>query len=256
MEELVTINQSGLPVNQVDQPVSPWIAIIQSSIEKGQDMATIEKFIDLQNKEEDRQAKRAFHKAMSRLQGSIPEISKTGRASFKLKTGGKTEYNFDSLNDIGNALRPQLQATGLSYSFRMFQNQQAITVECTVSHESGHSESNQMTAHPDNSGAKNAIQQIASTNTYLQRYTLKAAFGISSADDDGHASSATAAKKDGADKFEGWKLSLPEAVKNCPDLHSLTSFRTKSVNYAAVHGSSFCTEVYRICEEFQKTKGW
>ncbi|MNL48938.1 ERF superfamily protein [compost metagenome] len=35
-----------------------------------------------------------------------------------------------------------------------------------------------MQAMPDNSGKKNAIQQVASTITYLQRYTLLAATGV------------------------------------------------------------------------------
>src|SRR5690606_10591416 len=39
-------------------------------------------------------------------------------------------------------------------------------------------------APPDGSGNKNAIQGIGSTSTYLQRYTLSAAFGLTTADED------------------------------------------------------------------------
>lgn len=45
-----------------------------------------------------------------------------------------------------------------------------------------------MDAAPDNSGKKNAIQSIASAVTYMQRYTLLAATGMSTKgmDDDGN----------------------------------------------------------------------
>jgi hypothetical protein len=52
----------------------------------------------------------------------------------------------------------------------------------------GHSELTKMTAPSDTSGQKNSIQAIASTITYLQRYTLLAATGLTTKDmpdDDG-----------------------------------------------------------------------
>lgn len=251
-DELQTIDQSGNNISAVQQPVNPWVAIIQQSVEKGSDIVTIEKFIHLQREEEDRQSKRAFNKAMSNLQGSIPEISKTGVADY----GNGTKYSFDTLNDIGNAIRPKLQATGLSYSFAMNQSELGITVRCTVSHESGHSESNQMTAPPDKSGSKNAIQQVASTNTYLQRYTLKAAFGISSADDDGAASTKLAADKIDSSMFDGWKAAFHENIKSHQTLDALDAFKTQAVNYAAKHDPSFCVEIYKKFEEIKQAKEW
>ena len=46
-----------------------------------------------------------------------------------------------------------------------------------------------MSASPDTSGSKNAVQSIGSTVTYLQRYTLYSILGLASAeqDDDGGA---------------------------------------------------------------------
>ena len=41
-----------------------------------------------------------------------------------------------------------------------------------------------MTALADKTGSKNAVQAIGSTVTYLQRYTLIGALGITTADDD------------------------------------------------------------------------
>jgi hypothetical protein len=53
----------------------------------------------------------------------------------------------------------------------------------------GHSESTSLSASPDTSGSKNAIQAIGSTVSYLQRYTILALTGLATEDmdDDGHA---------------------------------------------------------------------
>ena len=52
---------------------------------------------------------------------------------------------------------------------------------CVLSHRDGHFEETTLTAGRDDSGKKNAIQQVGSTITYLQRYTLKAALGLAAA---------------------------------------------------------------------------
>ena len=60
---------------------------------------------------------------------------------------------------------------------------------CVISHRDGYSEETTLTAGNDESGNKNSIQAIGSAATYLQRYTLKLALGLSAAkDDDGRGS--------------------------------------------------------------------
>lgn len=250
--ELQTVNPSGNVIQVSEVPENPWVGIIQQSIGAGMDMASVKEFIALQREEEDRQAKRAFNLAMSRFQGLMPEISKTGFADYK----NGTKYNFDCLNDICNAIRPALIETGLSFSFKMKQEGQSITVQCTISHCLGHSESNVMIAEPDKSGSKNAIQQIASTNTYLQRYTLKAGFGISSADDDGQASTKLATDKASKEGFETFKATVDEGMNSRATIEDLEKFKTDCVNYAAKIEPAFCTEIYRKFEDVKKMKGW
>ena len=65
-----------------------------------------------------------------------------------------------------------------------------MSVTCRITHRMGHSEEVSMSAFKDDSGKKNAIQQVASAITYLQRYTLLAATGLATheqQDDDGAA---------------------------------------------------------------------
>ncbi len=76
---------------------------------------------------------------------------------------------------------------GLSFDWDIHQSNGLITVDCVVTHVQGHFKKVTMSGAPDASGKKNAIQQAASTITYLQRYTLLAATGMSTKgeDDDG-----------------------------------------------------------------------
>lgn len=253
--EVLTQESSEIQSIQESMPVSPWAGVISKIDINNTDIATIEKFITLQREEEDRQADRAFKSSMSRLQSLIPEISKTGKAKFQ--TGkGVVEYNFDNLNDICNALRPFLMETGLSFAFKQAQEGGLITVKCTVSHCMGHSESNQMTSAPDSSGTKNAIQAIASTNTYLQRYTLKAAFGISSVDDDGTASSDMKAEQEGKIKFIKWMAGALIDMESQPDIGALDAWYAKAVSYSSQYNEKFITEIRAKYNEIRKAKGW
>jgi hypothetical protein len=65
-----------------------------------------------------------------------------------------------------------------------------VKVTCILSHVQGHSESVSLAAPPDVSGAKNPIQQIKSTTTYLKLATFEAVTGIATEegnkDDDGN----------------------------------------------------------------------
>ena len=88
-----------------------------------------------------------------------------------------------------------------------------------------------MSAGKDDSGQKNQIQQTASTHTYLQRYTLIGALGLSSADEDidgrGQQTSKPAPKVKSKEEqtkiLETWKkafyeLKTPTEIKlNFPD---------------------------------------
>jgi hypothetical protein len=57
-------------------------------------------------------------------------------------------------------------------------------VTCIIAHSAGYSEENSLSAPFDPSGNKNPLQAIGSAQTYLQRYTLKAALGLAAAKDD------------------------------------------------------------------------
>lgn len=138
------------------------------------------------------QARKAFDAAMAAAKADMPVIVKNRRVIYG--EGNKaTSYDHEDLGGIAKAIDPILAKNGLSYRFRVSSNNDApVTVTCVISHVDGHSEETTLSSGRDSSGAKNAIQSIGSTLTYLQRYTLKAALGLAAAkDDDGKTSEKT-----------------------------------------------------------------
>lgn len=255
-QDLSVINESGEVLDQqAIVTANPWVGIIQQSLSSGADVASIEKFIELQREEEDRQAERAFNLALSQLQSGMPQISKSGVAKFKTKTG-EMSYNFDSLNDICNALRPLLFEAGLSYSFTQAQEGNQISVKCTIKHKSGHQVSNVLTAPADTTGNKNNIQQIASTVSYLQRYTLKAAFGIASVDDDGAASQQNVSELQGKRDFAKWMATAKAEMDKYVDKDALDAWYNQAINYASQYNKPFVIELEQKYTEINQSKGW
>ena len=151
------------------------------NVERMQQLFALKERIDAGN------AKRAFFAALAKAKGEFTPILKTRLVEYEHSDGqGRTNYRYEELADIGVMVDPILSKHGLSYRHKSTQDAAKIRVTCILSHEDGYSEENSLEAEADKSGRKNPNQAIASTVTYLQRYTLKEALGIGAArDDDG-----------------------------------------------------------------------
>lgn len=162
--------------------------MLDRAVAQGASIETLEKLMGLQERWKAAEAKQAFDEAMASAKAEIPVIFKNRTVDFT-SAKGRTNYKHEDLAGIARQVDPILTKYGLSYRFRTSSlPNEPVTVTCIVSHRSGHSEENTLSAGRDDTGNKNSIQQIGSTITYLQRYTLKAALGLSaSTDDDGRA---------------------------------------------------------------------
>ncbi|NLS19862.1 ERF family protein [Rhizobium sp. P40RR-XXII] len=171
-------------------PVAPSsltpMEMLDRALSQNAPVETLTKLMDLHERWERNQARKAFEDAMANAKAEIPEIKKGRKVDFT--TGkGRTNYQYEDLASIMSVVAPILSKFGLSVRYRTTaEPNQPIVVTCIVSHRMGHSEENTLMAGRDESGNKNSIQSIGSTVTYLQRYTLKAALGLAAAaDDDG-----------------------------------------------------------------------
>lgn len=154
------------------------------AIERGASLEQIEKFMNLQERWEANEARKAFVTAMAAFKREPVEIYKRKQVGYKTREGDFVGYKHAELSDVTDAVAPAMAKHGLSFDWDIHQESGAITVDCVVTHVMGHSKKVTMSGAPDNSGKKNLIQQSASTITYLQRYTLLAATGMSTKDED------------------------------------------------------------------------
>jgi hypothetical protein len=165
--------------------------LLQIAVERGADIEQLTRLMDLQERWEANEARKAFSAAMSAFRAKVPVIQKDKHVHFEARNGGsKTDYWHATLAQITRTINPILAECGLTFSWSTEQDGGQITVHCDVTHVAGHTVRTTLTAGLETSGNKNPIQQMGSTVSYLQRYTLNAALGLSTdeEDDDGRRS--------------------------------------------------------------------
>lgn len=158
--------------------------LIAQAIEKGLDVAALERLMNLKERYDADLAHKAFLEAFTDFQSNTPDLRKTKAVGFDGKGGGATNYKFAPLADIARQIGPVLKKCGLSYRWEIDDNATELKVTCIVSHIAGHSERTTMRSGPDTSGSKSAIQGRGSAVEYLKRYTLVGALGLTTADED------------------------------------------------------------------------
>jgi len=151
----------------------------------GGDVSQLRELLTIQKDYEANEARKAFHQAMARFKENAPVVTKD-------KTNSQYNSKYTSLNNLVNTINPALSKQGLTASWNIEQNG-TVKVTCKLTHSLGHSEGSSMSADADTSGAKNKIQQIKSTITYLKAVTFESICGLASTDanmdDDGNTAS-------------------------------------------------------------------
>lgn len=168
--------------------------LLALAVEKGATIETLEKLMALQERHEANNARKAYHSAMTAFKAAPPTILKSKVVNFDTKTGGRTSYKHADLAEAAAVIGESLSKHGLSAAWRTEQGPdgKGVTVTCAITHILGHTEKTSLTAAPDTSGTKNSIQAIASTVTYLERYTLLALTGLAARDMDADGAGAAA----------------------------------------------------------------
>lgn len=158
--------------------------LLRYALDKGADLVQLEKLMELQQRYEENEARKAFVVAMAAFKAEPVEIFKRKQVGYKTKEGDFVGYKHAELSHVTDAITPAMARHGLSFDWDIHQGSGTITVDCVVTHVLGHSKKVTMSGAPDSSGKKNQIQQMASTITYLQRYTLLSVTGMSTKDED------------------------------------------------------------------------
>ena len=181
MNWLAKTESSEVPTVQITP-----MEMLEIAVKNDAPLEKLEKLMDLQERWEANEARKAFVVAMTRFKANAPQLFKDKHVSFvSQRTNKTTEYDHATLDQVCSVVGKALSVNGISHSWNVEQFDNAgIKVTCILTHEKGHSESVPMQTMPDDSGGKNNIQAIGSAVTYLQRYTLLAATGLATQDQD------------------------------------------------------------------------
>lgn len=163
--------------------------MVGRALEMGVSADILKQMMDLRDREEARNARLAFTKAVAAAKAELRPIIKTRVVDYQPQGKDRVHYRHEDLAGIDEQITPVLTTHGLSYRYEADNGvDRPITITCILEHVDGHSTRTPLSGPADSGAGKNSLQAIASTTTYLQRYTLKLALGLSvSHDDDGKA---------------------------------------------------------------------
>jgi len=171
---LVTEDHQGNLIAAEQSESNQLMSMIADAASSG-NMEMVERMMDMKDRHEANEARKAYVSAMASFKAQPPEILKTAYVAH-------TDSWHAKLGESAEVVNSALGEHGLFMKWITEQTPELITVTCVISHKLGHSESTTMSAPPDTSGKKNVIQSIASSVTYLQRYTMSAILGLVSKD--------------------------------------------------------------------------
>lgn len=207
----------------IDMPLHRPLTVVEHAIRSGATPEQLQSLLELQVRadnhqlemmrekrrmdEEDRTraAQLAFEAALNQLRAHNVIIPKTKEVVQTARSGGPGPRFMQSEFDVVcRMLSPALHACGLSFRHDMRFGQKdwladgsnpavpagtAITlpwvyVTCHLTHKDGHSETLTLEGPPDSSGAKNPLQEMQSTASYLKRQSLLAITGTATGGED------------------------------------------------------------------------
>jgi hypothetical protein len=175
--------ETGSVVEARPSGVMTPMEMLNAAMERGDSIELLERLMNLNERWEKAQAKKAFLEAKAAFKAEAPTITKD-------KENKQYNSRYSSIGNVVNKVNETLSKFGLDARWDYAQEEKGVKVTCILSHVQGHSESVSLAAPPDLSGAKNPIQQIKSTTTYLKLATFEAVTGIATEegnkDDDGN----------------------------------------------------------------------
>jgi hypothetical protein len=187
--------QPTAPAVTPPPPATLLGAIIAAAKDPAVDVAKLRALLEMQERLEERDARREFTVAFTRLSAKLPRVKKNGTISLgKDKAGVEREVAFAKWEDMDRVIRPLYTAEGFSLSF----NSQprpgeggGLIVTGTLMHEQGHSREASMPLPLDSGPDRNNLQAAGSTLSYGKRYCAEMLLNIvrEGQDDDAAASS-------------------------------------------------------------------
>ncbi len=129
------------------------------------------------------EARKAYAQALVALKRDLPAIIGHDSVVDFTSSKGRTYYTHTSLAGVMAAVTSHLSDHGFSLNWvPSTPDNNKITVVCRLTHSGGHFEEATLTGPADAGSGRNALQAVASSITYLQRYSALSLLGIATAD--------------------------------------------------------------------------
>ena len=161
---------------------TPPMGLLLRAVSSGANPEVIGQLLTLQHRYEDREAEKAYNRAVVAAKNELPEILKTKAVD---QGHGRPKYKHAELPKILRLCDPVLTKYGLRANWHTKHLPDHWTeVTCVLRHELGFYEESSLAAPSDVTGGKNSNQGVGSTVSYLERYTYTAILGLAPIDDD------------------------------------------------------------------------
>jgi hypothetical protein len=175
-----------------EQPRLNPQALLKVAIEKGTDIATLERLVQLAKDVRAEQAKAAYNEAMAEFHKRCPAIFKTSKAVISTRGGGSFSYKFASLDELNKRVLPVMASVGLTVSYRIAQKPESVTSVCRITHALGHFEESGpiempiviMSGEDGKTVGANPAQCVGIAMSYARRYSFLAITGLAAQDED------------------------------------------------------------------------
>jgi hypothetical protein len=171
------------PSQALERKAATPMEMIALAISQNADIEKLSKLMDLQERWERNEARKAFVAAMAEFKANPPKLEKIKHVNFSSKSGNTVDYHYAPLDYVGRIMAEALSKHGLSFRWSVSQGD-AVSVTCILQHSQGHSESVTMSALIHDDQRMNPIQRLGATVTYLQRYTLLSSTGMATENQD------------------------------------------------------------------------
>lgn len=191
MEDVINLTANDAAKNapaeaspNLPTPADPMLALIQQVVIGGGSIENLQLLLDMKERVDRENARKAFQAALAAAQAEIPTVIKN-------RQNNHTRSSYADLAAIEQAVTPVITSHGISVRFHPVRSevQGHYGVECVLSHAAGHTETYRADVPSDGAGIsgsnnKTPTHAFGSTMTYGRRYLLCMLFNISTGDDD------------------------------------------------------------------------
>ncbi len=161
--------------------------LVESALASGRSSDELAGVLQLCERMQDRQSEQAFNVARAKFQSECPPVKRRSQNKQFMVTvnGQQRPRRYAGLDDIAAAIRGPLAKNGLSYTWGDSEEKDGkLRMPCLLSHVAGHTRSVSVAFPVESKAGASAQQKCGAVMSYAQRYSLIAALGLTSCDDD------------------------------------------------------------------------